>query len=347
MKKSFFRIFLSVLLVSLLFGISGCNMQNNNTKKPSPDTEQPTSGDSISSADSSLKSTITFTDALGNEVSIENPQKVVSLYGSFAETWMLAGGTLVGVTEDAVTERNLNLDENVRFIGTVKAPNLEEILALEPDFILLSADIATQVDLAPALKETGIPHAYFQVDTFEQYLKMLRLFCDITERDDLYEQNGSDVEQQIEKIIDLIQTEDTPSGLLIRAFSTGAKAKGSDNLAGVIMEDLGVDNIVERHDSLLEDLSMEEIILEDPDFIFVSTMGKEDEALAFLSSGIQSTPAWTELSAVKNGNYHVLPKELFHYKPNARWGESYAYMAKLLYPEKTEAINAVIQTKEK
>ena len=29
----------------------------------------------------------------------------------------------------------------------------------------------------------------------------------------------------------------------------------------------------------------------------------------------------------------LLPRELFHYKPNARWGESYAYLAKILYPD--------------
>jgi iron complex transport system substrate-binding protein len=36
---------------------------------------------------------------------------------------------------------------------------------------------------------------------------------------------------------------------------------------------------------------------------------------------------------VKSGNFAILPKDLFHYKPNAKWGESYAYLAKLLYPE--------------
>ena len=29
----------------------------------------------------------------------------------------------------------------------------------------------------------------------------------------------------------------------------------------------------------------------------------------------------------------VLPKDLFHYKPNNRWGESYQYLGEILYPE--------------
>ena len=79
---------------------------------------------------------------------------------------------------------------------------------------------------------------------------------------------------------------------------------------------------------------MEEIIQEDPDFIFVVTMGDSGKALKALKDGIEKNPAWSGLSAVKNNRYIVLPKELFHHKPNARWGESYEYIAKILYPDK-------------
>lgn len=321
----------------LLTTLSGCGKKNEN-----PADSNPAASDKLSKTDS-----ISFTDSLGNEVTLENHEKVISLYGSFAEVWTLAGGTLTGVTQDAVDERNMDLGDDVQIIGTVKSPNFEEILALQPDFVILSADISTQVDLDTAFTEAGIVHAYFRVDTFDEYEDMLRLFCDMTDRNDLYKKYGVDVRDQITRIQTLTKESEKPTGLLIRAFSTGAKAKGTDNLAGVIMEDLGVDNIVERHESLLEDLSIEEIIAEDPDYIFVSTMGDEGEALAALGNGIQSNPAWADLSAVKNDHYYILPKELFHYKPNARWGESYAYMARLLYPEKAEDIDAIIKVETK
>lgn len=285
---------------------------------------------------------ITFTDALGTEVQLESWNTVVSLYGSFAETWTLAGGKLAGVTEDAIEERHMDLGDDVAMIGSVKSPSLESILAVNTDFVILSADIATQVDMQQALTEAGIPHAYFRVDTFADYLSMLELFCQMTGRSDLYEQNGALVEQKINAIKDLTAAEEGPTGLLIRAFSTGAKAKGNDNETGVIMEDLGVDNIVTRHQSLLDDLSMEEIITEDPDFIFITTMGKEDAALGALESGIMSNPAWEGLTAVQQDRCYVLPKDLFHYKPNARWAESYAYLAKLLYPDLAEDIDAIM-----
>ena len=122
--------------------------------------------------------------------------------------------------------------------------------------------------------------------------------------------------------------------LYIRAFSTGAKAKDSTSMTGKMLADLGATNIADLQPSLLEDLSMEEIIKQDPDFIFVTTMGSSEEAaIEYLKTEVESNPAWNELSAVKNGRYIVLDKALFHYKPNARWGESYEILADCLYGE--------------
>lgn len=282
---------------------------------------------------------LTFVDAQGYEVTLQSWQTVVSLYGSFAETWLLAGGQLAGVTSDAQQERQLALGEDVAIVGTVKEPNLEEILAVQPDFLILSADIAAQVKMHDALAEAQIPHAYYRVDTFDEYLAMLEQFCQMTGRQDPYQQNGLAVRQQIEDVLAAVQGQTAPTVLLLRAFATGAKAKGDDNLAGVILRDLGADNLVTRHESLLEDLSIEEIIEADPDYIFITVMGaSEASGLAYLADTLEANPAWPQLCAVQNDRYILLPKELFHYKPNARWGESYAYLAKILYPQLADQI---------
>jgi iron complex transport system substrate-binding protein len=65
----------------------------------------------------------------------DKPQRVVSLVGSYAETWILAGGDLVGVTNDVISERKMDLHDETKIVGTIKDPNLEEIIALSPDFV--------------------------------------------------------------------------------------------------------------------------------------------------------------------------------------------------------------------
>lgn len=275
-----------------------------------------------------------FTDSLGNTVNLKSkPQRVVSLVGSYAETWILAGGNLSGVTSDVISERNMDLPNKTKIVGTIKDPNLEEIITLSPDFVLLSPDIESHVKISETLKKADIPFAFFKVEHFEDYLDMLKTCTDITGNKELYKKNGLDVKKQIDDILRKTDKNDKPEILFIRAFSSGAKAKDDDNMACKILNDLGTVNIASKHKSLLEDLSIEEIILEDPDFIFVVTMGNSEKALKTLRDGIEKNSAWSTLSAVKNNRYIVLPKELFHYKPNARWGESYEYIAKILYPD--------------
>ena len=284
-------------------------------------------------------SAVEFVDAQGTQVALQSWDRVVSLYGSFAELWLLSGGTLVGATTDAVEERGLDLGADVALVGNVKTPSLEEVLALEPDFVILSADIEGHVTLDESLTAAGVPHAYFRVDSFEDYYTVLRQFCRMTGRDDLFEEYGAAQQQRVERIkAAAAQMQDAaPTVLLIRAYSTGAKAKGTDIFAGAMLAELGADNIVTRYDSLLEDLSMETIIAADPDMILMVPMGaNEDAAAAYMAEHFEANPAWAGLTAVQNGCYAMLPKELFHYKPNARWADSYAYLAKILYPGLTD-----------
>lgn len=123
-----------------------------------------------------------------------------------------------------------------------------------------------------------------------------------------------------------------PTVLLLRAYSTGVRAKNSDNITGVMLKDLGCINIADSDSGLLEEIQMESILAADPDHIFVTTMGSSTEkALDSLTELFHSDPAWESLAAVKEGRVHILDKALFHYKPNVRWGESYEVLADILY----------------
>lgn len=315
-------------ILGLGFLLCGCGAKTAE-EGPAPASSRPVSSGSSSEA---AENTVTFEDSGGDVLTVPVSPKVVCLYGSYADAWLLAGGTLIGVTEDAIEERNLNVGD-AAVVGTVKEPNAEEIIALQPDLVILSSDIAAQNEIRDVLENAGLACAFFRMDTFEDYRGIMTTFCAVTGRDDLFEENVTAVEQQIEAVRASFEKRDfSPSVLLIRAFSSGIKAKTDDELAGVILKDLGTRNIADDHPSMLEDLSLEEVIAADPGYIFVTTMGSEEKALAYLNSLIEGNPAWQELSAVKEGRYVVLPKELFHYKPNNRWGESYEYLARCLDP---------------
>ena len=76
----------------------------------------------------------------------------------------------------------------------------------------------------------------------------------------------------------------------------------------------------------------EEILVQDPDYIFISTMGDEQAATSYMMD-LFSQEGWRDLSAVQNEDYIFLPKDLFHFKPNHQWADAYRMLAQILYPE--------------
>lgn len=61
-------------------------------------------------------------------MSLEAPTRVAALSGSLAQIWLLAGGEVACVTQDALEERDLGLGEDVVNAGSLKTPSAELIL---------------------------------------------------------------------------------------------------------------------------------------------------------------------------------------------------------------------------
>jgi iron complex transport system substrate-binding protein len=274
---------------------------------------------------------ISFIDALGHEVTVERADKVIAASGSLARIWLLAGGNLIGTTRDAWNE-GADLGPEVTDIGSLHSPSVEQILALEPDLLILSGEISGHVQLYGQLAAAGVNTAYFSVEVLAEYLNMLHLCTQITGRDDLYQRYGEAVQEQVAATIAACAGEAPPQILLLRSSSVNTAARNSSTMAGAMLRDLGAVNIADQEAGLLDNLSLEVIIDQDPTFIFVILQGdSEEKALANLAEKLQTNPAWANLSAVKNDRYFILPKDLFHLKPNERWGESYARLADILY----------------
>ena len=279
---------------------------------------------------------VMFTDALGREVTVsKEPQRVATLIGSFADVWMLAGGSVCATAEDAWEDFGLELP-NVVNIGGAHSPNLELIFSANPDFVIASASTSSNVEMLETLETAGITVAYFDVDNFEDYLAMLNICTDITGRKDLYERNGLELQSQIETIkLEMSEqplTEEQKTVLLLRAHSGSVKAKGSEGtILGEMLADLGCINIADSDTSLLEALSVESIIRQEPYRIFVVTMGNDTQkAMDNFYQMMEENPAWGTLAAVTEGRVHIMDRKLFNIKPNADWAESYEKLSEII-----------------
>lgn len=311
-KKS---IIIAVVIVVLLIFISGAV----ETNKPESSGEY-----------------FTFTDSEGEIVELSHkPQKTAVLFSSLAECWIEAGGE-VYVTVGESVERGL-VKEETELVdkGAGKTVDTEKLISLEPDFVICSADIASHRDVASALKKAKIPVAMLRMDTFEDYLTILRTLTKITGKTENYEQFGENAKSEIEKIISNGKRENNPKILFVRSgssYSSAKAKKADDNFAAKILEDFGCINIADKAETLLDNLSAEVILKENPQYIFVSVMGDYDNSKAYMQE-LLAKKEYASLDAVKNGRVYFLPKELFQYKPCGRWAESYRYISSILNNE--------------
>ena len=275
-----------------------------------------------------------FTDSTGEEVVLKDrPVRVAVLFSSFTEMWQLSGGEVSVTVGESIERGFCPVGTPLVDGGAGKTINTELLIANRPDLVICSADIAAQNELWGLLRGTGIPVARFRVESFSDYLSVLKIMTDITKNAEAYERNGLAVSREIDAVKATYGKRAAGSILFVRVGSSARSTKAKDadgHFAASMLEELGCLNIADRAPILLDGISIETVLTENPHRIFFTTMGDEDAALAYLDSLLQSD-TWKSLSAVREGRVEILPKELFQFKPGARWGEAYRYLAEILY----------------
>ena len=321
------RKFVRVTLLGILLFFGGCGQGKEGITE-----------NEVSPIVSEAISEVTFLDDLGREVTVSvSPERVTALLGSFAHMWSLAGGTVVGTADDAWDEFGMELPETTINIGSTKKASLEKVFESNPEFIMASAGTRIHLEWQDTLEASNIPTAYFEVSSFEDYVRVLDICTQITGREDLYEVNGIAQQERIDAVIEqskkrLEQAGEAPKVLFLRVSASAVYAKSNnDTVLGEMLADLGCINIADNETSLLENLSIEHILEQEPDYIFVVQLGDNAEGTKeFMDNLFKEQPAWNSLTAVKEGRMIYLDKKLYSLKPNDRWAEAYEKLEEIL-----------------
>lgn len=313
-NKSCCRILCGILALLCLIPTSSCSKP-----KEAGSTEEPAS----------------FTDALGRAVTInKKPERVAALLGSFADLWCLAGGEICTATDDAAEDFGLD-SEDLISLGGAHSPSTELLLSANPDLVLASSSTPSHVNMRESLEQAGITVAYFDVDSFEDYLSMLKICTELTGCTENYEKYGTQIGEEIQAVKDEFQNKKLKNSdktvLILRISSGLVKAKSSKGtVLGEMLADLGCINLADLDNALTEHLNVEYIMQQNPHRILVVTMGDEEKAKRNFQSLMEENPAWSSLEAVKENRMHILDQSLFNQKPNDRWAIAYETLANLL-----------------
>lgn len=286
--------------------------------------------------------TVTFVDGEGNEKTLtKKPERTVVLLNSILDLWYLVGGESVARVsgESNVPPEAMNITD----LGSFNKVSIEALLALEPDLVLMHTT-NSQTQFADILDQNGIEWAVIDASTkaYSAFQNNAYIFSKILGTEDLFEEKVMPVVEKCEGIIERAkENKEHPSVAVLYSTSKEIKVDTDDSSIGEMTSLLGVENIVKPEDIVVEGetrvaFSFEKLIEADPDYILISTMGDVEGVKAKIAKDLESNPAWNALTAVQNDEVHYLPKDLFVYKPNARYDEAFAYLEEIFFEKEAK-----------
>ena len=283
---------------------------------------------------------LTVTDDLGNVMILEKtPERIVVLSPSHLNLLYDLGGEAVGRTTlspDRIPEGA----EDIADIGHHTNVNVEEVLALDPDLVIGNTTLHKK--LIPILEDSHIPFINLDMILLEDVKRNAKLVGEVIGDREQAEEPIAELELKIttiqEKINQYRGKEEPKKVAIFNITPNNVTVNRENTIPGEVSQILGLTNIAEGVPALEENptqtaFSLEKVVEEDPDMIFVVHHGEKSKAEERMDIDMKNSPAWSTLTAVQNDQVHFLPENLFLSNSGLNYDESIQYLAKLVYPE--------------
>ncbi len=264
---------------------------------------------------------ITITDSYGETITIESePEKVISVAPNLTEMMFKldAGDKLVGRSEycdypDEALE--------VESVGSMYYPDIEAIVALEPDLVIVSTHFDDES--TEKLEELNIPiiTLYEEYDYYGAY-DMIAMLGEIVNRNEEAAATIEEMQETVDEVEQTVEGQEEPTVYYVTGYGEyGDFTCGGDTFTGQILTLAGADNIAQ--DVSGWSITTEEIIEADPEIIILPEYMKDD---------FMATSPYSELTAVKEGHVYTIDNNLLE-RQGYRNAEGVRAVAEICYPE--------------
>jgi iron complex transport system substrate-binding protein len=290
--------------VTLTFGLTACG-NTDNSQSTQSDGGYP----------------IEITDSYGDVITLEaEPQRVVSVAPNLTELMykLDAGDKLVGRSDYCDYPEEVSEIESV---GSLYTPDIEAIVALEPDVVLVSTHF--DEENTKKLEELNIPViTLYEENNVEGVYDMITTLGTAINRNSEAASCVEEMQDTIKEVTDAVEGLDSPSVYYVVGFGEyGDFTAGGDTFIGGLIELAGGDNIAK--DVSGWSITLEEIVEADPSIIVIS----EDSKDAFMSDD-----NYADLTAVKEGNVYTIDTNLLD-RQGYRNAEGVRALAEIFHPE--------------
>ena len=274
----------------------------------------------------------TLTDDLGRQVTLaKKPARIVVTSASFLEPLHAVGGDVVG-RPDSKSVPDWAKDRTS--IGRVYNVDLEKLLSCAPDLVI--ANKGMNEKLLQSLEINQIPCLIVDMKNYDEVKNEVRLFAQVTGE----KEKGDNLIKAMDDRIRDIQSrlpKETRRVAILHSTAQGLSVQLETSIAGSTAKMLGFTNVASGMTAMENNpdaapYSIETLVEQNPEILFVTSMGKLDEVKRGMEETIASNPAWQTIPAVKNGKMFYLSQENFLLSPGIRYPEAVEEMAKLIYP---------------
>lgn len=275
----------------------------------------------------------TITDAAGRTVALDKkPERVVALNPSYLGMIDSVGGKIAGRATSKLVKVPPSMQDAPE-IGFVYNINMENLVALKPDLVLAGKN--QHEKFVPLLESNNIKVLELDAKTYKEVQDTVRILGTVYGTQEKAEEECALLDKEIKEVTDKLPQEKKKI-VIMHATASSVTTEGSRSIAGCVSDILGFENVAAKAldgKSEKTPYSMEALVEQNPEIIFITSMGKADEIENRLRTDFKNNPAWASLQAVQNGKVFVLPENLFLLNPGLEYPQAVEYMAKQVYPE--------------
>ena len=262
----------------------------------------------------------------------KDPQKIAVLSNSVLSMLYAVDGKAISrvSTTDALPPEI----EALPVLGQTANINMEQLLGLNPDLVLGLENQHKKYE--SQLQSSKIPTVLINYDGIKDNVPLIKFLGALTNHEDKATTLANTYESNVNKVKDSVKFQQPARVAVLRATGKGVTAETDAAITASMVKDLGMTNVVSTHlDKAMTDktvpYSLETLAADDPDIIFVVTMGKEEEITKAMKKAMTDNPAWANLKAVQNNRVVYLPSKLFLLNPGLQTPEAMARLVKEAY----------------
>lgn len=303
------------LIISMIIFLTGCGSENTAVEKDE-------------------KIFCVLKDDSGREIILsQKPKNIVVTSASFLEPLNAVGGEVVGRPSSKI--KLPEFAEKAADIGPVYQIDTEKLLACQPDLVILNKGMNEK--LSEILNGNSIPFVAVEMKNYDDVKKNVEMFAEISGQPELGKQLVEKMDGEISEIVKKLPREDKKVAIL-HSTAQGLSVQLDNSIAGNVVKILGWKNISSEMQATKDGgdtapYSLETLIEQNPEIIFVTSMGNIDEIKSNMEKMIAENKAWQTIPAIKSGKIYYLPQDLFLLSPGIHYPEAVRYVAKLIYPE--------------